>query len=458
MIATIPRSSLPDIAWPAIVTDDAARLLALQVQFRRSERWPADRMRAHQFAQLRQLLTHADRTMPFWRTRLRAAGIAPDTALTPDAWARIPILARSEAQDAGDALYCLSIPPAHGERQTASTSGSTGRPLRVARTDIQQIFWHAFLLRDMLWHRIDFSAKNATLRTMRNAGPGSEEGISADSLGGHLDSLFFTGPACAFNILRPTAEQAAWLLREDPAYLLTFSSNLSLLAQQFRDTAERPKNLRALRGFAEVVTDDARNLCREVFGVEIIDAYTAEEAGYLALQCPDNIAAMHVMSESVYLEVLNAAGEPCAPGEVGRVVITPLHNFAMPLIRYEIGDLAECGAPCTCGRNLPVLSRILGRTRDAVIMPDGSTRAAFVGSKGFYKVPAIRQFQVAQTARDTIEVRLVVRVPLTAEEEAFITGLVRADLDARFRVNIVYVDTIPRASSGKSQEFKCEIA
>ena len=121
MIATIPRSSLPDIAWPAIVTDDAARLLALQVQFRRSERWPADRMRAHQFAQLRQLLTHADRTMPFWRTRLRAAGIAPDTALTPEAWARIPILARSEAQDAGDALYCLSIPSAHGERHTAST-------------------------------------------------------------------------------------------------------------------------------------------------------------------------------------------------------------------------------------------------------------------------------------------------------------------------------------------------
>ena len=88
--------------------------------------------------------------------------------------------------------------------------------------------------------------------------------------------------------------------------------------------------------------------------------YTCQEAGYLALQCPD-YPHFHVQSENVLLEVVDDVGQPCGPGEVGRVLITSLNNFATPLIRYELGDYAEVGAPCPCGRGLPVLKRIMGR-------------------------------------------------------------------------------------------------
>lgn len=453
----IPRSAAHDIVWPAVTEGPTAKLLALQYQLRQSERWSPEALRAHQFMQLRQLVAHAARTMPFWRQRLRDADIDPGAPLTPEIWSRIPVLTRPEAQDAGARLHCLSIPPAHGERMTTATSGSTGRPLAVVKTDLHRLMWQSFLLRDVLWNKLDFRAKNASIRTLRNAVLRPGEGLRAPGWGQPFDTVFATGPSVAFEIRRPVAEQAAWLLREDPAYLLTFASNLPLLAQHFRDRAQRPRRLRILFSFAEIVTQDMRALCQDVFGVPIVDCYSSEETGYMALQCPDYPPALHVMAEGVYLEVLDAAGRPCAPGEVGRVVVTPLHNFAMPLLRYEIGDFAECGAPCACGRGLPVINRVIGRFRDAVRMPDGSARAAFFGSKSFYKVAAIRQYQVAQTALDTIEIRVVARRELTESEVSFVTAKAREDLDPRFTIRIVYVDHIPRTPSGKSEEFRCEI-
>ena len=467
MNVPVARSGLTDIVWPAMASDLGARLLGLQYQLRQSERWSAEELRAHQFAQLQHLVAHATRTMPFWRTRLREAGIEANTTLTPELWAQIPILTRADANAAGSALHCLSIPPAHGERINSSTSGSTGVPLQIAKTQMQQIYWHAFQLRDMLWHGTDFRAKNATIRRLRVPETRPGQGARQNFWDPALDKVYATGPFVTFEIRRPIPDQAAWWLREDPEYLITFSSNLALLAQHFRDTPRRPKRLRRLRGYAEVVSADLRELCREVFGVEIVDSYSSEEAGYLAVQCPDMPSTpqpgyptppLHVMAESALVEVLDEAGAPCAPGQVGRVVVTPLHNFAMPLLRYEIGDYAECGAACPCGRGLPVLNRVLGRTRSKVIMPDGASRAAFFGSQNFYRIPAIRQFQGVQVARDVIELRLVARRPLTPEEESVITGLVHGDLHPSFQIRFVYVDEIPRNPSGKIEDFRCEIA
>jgi phenylacetate-CoA ligase len=460
----IPRSGVSDLRWPALPMGTAARMLALQYQFSRTERWAPEELLAHQFAQLDQLVAHCDRTMPFYRARLREAGIAPGEKLTPANWARIPVLSRAAAQEAGTALHCLSVPAAHGALHRSGTSGSTGVPLSIVKTDLHQLFWDAFLLRDVLWHRLELKGKWAVLRRdlLGARGPGGEL-RAADTalrrlpdLGPSISGVFATGPLSLFEVRRPIAEQAAWLAREEPDYLLSFASNMALLAQHFRDTGQRLKRLRALRSFAEAVSEDQRDLCRDVFGVEILDAYSAEEIGYLALQCPDGHTHLHVMSEGVFLEVLDDREKPCAPGGIGRVVATPLHNFAMPLLRYEVGDYAEMGAPCPCGRGLPVLNRIIGRIRHGVLMPDGETRAARFGVT-FYKIAAIRQYQAVQTARDTIEIRLVARRELTAAEAAEITRLVHNDLDPRFRVRFVYVDAIPRLASGKYEEFRCEV-
>jgi phenylacetate-CoA ligase len=99
-------------------------------------------------------------------------------------------------------------------------------------------------------------------------------------------------------------------------------------------------------------------MVEEAWGVPVIFIYSRAEIGVMALQCPQN-DHLHVQSENVRLEVLDDDNMPCQPGETGRVVVTPLHNYQTPLVRYEIGDYAEVGEACSCGRGLPVLIRIL---------------------------------------------------------------------------------------------------
>jgi phenylacetate-CoA ligase len=124
--------------------------------------------------------------------------------------------------------------------------------------------------------------------------------------------------------------------------------------------------LREVRTSGEPVGATTRQLCRDAWNVPVTDVYAAAEAGCIALQCPGS-EHYHVQSESVLVEVLDGWNRACAPGTVGRVVVTTLQNFAMPLVRYDIGDLAEVGAPCPCGRGLPVLTRIAGRVRDTPV-------------------------------------------------------------------------------------------
>src|SRR3546814_3537656 len=136
------------------------------------------------------------------------------------------------------------------------------------------------------------------------------------------------------------------------------------------------------------------------------------------MQCPDH-EVYHVQSENVLLEVVDDDGRPCGPGETGRVLITSLHNFATPLIRYELGDYAEVGSPCACGRGLPVIKQVLGRKRNRLILSDGRSEFPYLGDHEEFRAitTKVREFQYIQRSVDVIEKLMVVSEPLTASEE-----------------------------------------
>jgi phenylacetate-CoA ligase len=159
----------------------------------------------------------------------------------------------------------------------------------------------------------------------------------------------------------------------------------------------------------------------------------------------------------VLVEVLGDDDEPCAPGEVGRVVVTALHNFATPLIRYEIGDYAEVGENCACGRGLPVLKRILGRERNFLVLPNGDKRFPEARMILMRLAPEIRQFQLLQKTVENIEVRLAVTSPLEGSKESRIARELNAKFSHEFSYRFVYVDSIPRHANGKFEEFKSEV-
>jgi phenylacetate-CoA ligase len=160
-----------------------------------------------------------------------------------------------------------------------------------------------------------------------------------------------------------------------------------------------------------------------------------------------------VQSESVKVEVLDDAGRPCAPGAIGRVVVSSLHNFAMPILRYKLGDYAEAGAPCPCGRGLPTLARILGRSRNMLVLPSGERYWPLSGAFEFRDIAPIRRSQMVQLDLERIEMRMVADRPVTPDEERRLAGVVRRWVGHPFEVQFKYLDAFPASASGKFEDF-----
>ena len=196
---------------------------------------------------------------------------------------------------------------------------------------------------------------------------------------------------------------------------------------------------------------------KEFFRLEPEDIYSAQEAGILAVQCPET-ANYHVMAETVIVEVVDDDGRACGEGKVGRLLVTDLTNFATPVIRYQIADYAEVGGVCACGRGLPVLRRIVGRERNLILMPDGTKRWPLTGYFHFRDIAPILQFQFVQTNRQVIEVNLVTARALMAGEEEALTKVIHQALVHPFTLLFKYHDgPLPRSASGKFEEFVCRI-
>ena len=443
------RSALAGTVWPAVPSDAGARALAMQFQFDQTQWWPPAELERHQMQQLRLLLRHAHDTMPFWRERLNKAGYTPDLDVTPEWFRSLPPLTRSDIQIHGEALISRAVPREHGATHHGQTSGSTGMPVGFAVTDLSQFFWLCFTLRDHLWHGRDFGGKLAGIRL------GVEE-AEASGWGKATDVAFTTGPVAALGITTDVEYQLDWLQSQNPDYLQSFPSNLDELARRSLERGIRIPKLREVRAIGEVLTPDIRDLVREVWGVKVTDIYSAREIGYIALQCPE-YEHYHVQSEGVIVEIINDSGEPCGPGQIGNVVLTSLHNFAMPLIRYRIGDLAEPGADCDCGRGLPVLKRIHGRVRNMVTLPGGRKNWPSFGDMRKSANDKIIQYQCIQRSLERIDVLLAVRSALTADEESDLRTTMQKALGHPFDLKFVYDISIVRSSSGKFEEFLSEL-
>lgn len=440
----VPVSVSEDILWPALTNPAGTAALAMQYQLEQSQWHDAKTLQSLQFEQLQSLVEHAWSHVPWHRTRLAATGWQPGRPLTPEIYARLPLMTRTDIQREGEALYADAVPKEHGHILMGQTSGSTGQPMKFLSTQLSVLFWEAFTLRESLWHQRDFSLKLASIRP----------GLKADSLSGwgKVFDVYGTGPLVQLPIDTPLNSQIDWLLEQRPGYLLSTPNHLATLAEAFREQGLVLPGLRQLRTFGVTVEPRIRNLCQEVFGVEIADMYSTTECGYLALQCPD-YPHYHVQSEGVLLEVLREDGLPCRPGETGKVVVTVLHNFAMPILRYELGDFAEAGEACPCGRGLPVLKRIVGRVRNQVRLPDGRRVWPSLASLTFFFDLPIRQWQIVQDQLNHLTVRLVVARALNSEEEKRIHTEIQAAFGNVFSIEIDYLEAFPPPVNGKFEDF-----
>jgi len=254
-----------------------------------------------------------------------------------------------------------------------------------------------------------------------------------------------------FSIARQTRPEEVIRIahKRGVAYLTGRPRSLQELASAALRAGERLP-LKALLTFGTATTSDERADCQAAFGAPMLGGYASKEAGLMAYDCPV-CGHMHLNSDAVFVEVVDDDGRVVPPGTQGRIVVTPLFNFAQPLIRYEQGDLGVLGASGQCGRSLPLLTRIVGRTTDLFRFPDGQVIAPSIPVE-FGRRMGAEAWQLVQVAPLAVEVRYVPRLDAPRDEAAFeaaVHQLVRADLAVTFRV----LDRMPEGPGGKFQQY-----
>ena len=297
----------------------------------------------------------------------------------------------------------------------------------------------------------DFRMKLAIITMDEDEHGGYPDGAAYENWGSFASQTFETGPSCVLHVSTKIHEQVEWLLRMEPDHLFTRAGNAQALAQHcLREQIKFPA-LRQLITFSDLLRAEARAVCKEAWDVPVVDIYSSAEVGYIALQCPES-ENYHIQAESVYVEILNEAGQACAPGEVGQVIVTPLHNFAMPLLSYASGDLAEVGE-CACGQGLPTLRRIIGRTRSVLSLPNGEQVFPELQDL-LIDLPMVRQFQIRRRERESLDVKLVVARALTENEAALLERELQRRFHYPFRIVISYHDELKPSKSGKFHNFR----
>ena len=375
-------------------------------------------LRELQWRRLKAALDHACAHAPLYRERFRALGATPADIRSLEDFARLPVTSREELRDPKGLLVVDQA----GVR-VSMTSGSTGR-----RTSsyFDERGW--VLAKHML-----------KLRARIACGVRASDRVALLQEGAPDPPRFSRwSRVAAFTVHRPVDEILPALIRFAPTVLYGFPGHLAQLAR-----AATPGALPVRRIFTsgELLDPTTRRVIEHGLGAPLFDVYGCSEVKEIAWQCPER-GGYHLNADWIHVEV-----DP--PGTAGRLLITPLYNRAMPLLRYDVGDTGEVvTGPCPCGRGLPLIRPTLGRSVDYLRLPDGRRLAPYDLTCAVEAIDGMRQYQFVQIERDLLELRLVPAQNFSpASEQALRTALAPV-LDG-VEVRVRPVDTIPAEPSGK---------
>lgn len=390
----------------SVLAGTAPRYLAL----RRSQYWDADTLRAYQYEALSKTLAAAAK-IPFYAKRFGSAAHVED-------FGKLPRLLRADIRELSAAVRALHHP---SEFTAGRSSGSSGMPAEFLFDRPHQIGRFATRARYLFENGWNPARRNIWLLFQ---GPYMEEGDASLVRSRAVLRTRFIHPSTDFAKL---AEEVCAL---DPVFLYAYPEYLVEMLKVLEGGRRRIPSLRKIFTGSEILEDDTRRRVRDLLGVEIADSYGTTE-GFIAWQC--ETGSYHVNAEQIMLEIIDDAGDPVGPGETGRVVITTLENYLMPLVRYEIGDFAVASqGPCACGRTLPTIGRIIGRTVNMFRLRDGRLLSPWEFVEVLRDSRWFRQFQMIQESLDTYILNYVGDEPLNADMKEFL----RAEFSKRVGTEI----------------------
>ena len=430
--------------FPKQLPDIVVRVLHLHRQLQMFERAPAARQNQLLKGQLDNLLLHAKRYSPFWGERL--ANRTFQGRSLAQTLKDVEPLTRKNLQSEFERLSAKFPKRETFGVSEGNSSGSTGTPVRFERcARLYTPLYLAVGFQCSRWHSIDQQ------RPLGVIGQKSKDKESAP-LGVPYRWL---GPV-AIGFERSTKDREIseiydYCARKNPAYLQCGPTILSKLARYALENGRNELRPEKALTLGSAVTDDTREIVAKGLGTKIIDRYSCEETGYIALQCPKH-NHFHVMNPATMVEIVDDDGEPCPPGKAGRVLLTSMQSYAMPLIRYEIGDMAEWGEPCDCGITLPVISKIWGRTRQMITTPDGRRTYLQIYARDFQDISELIEYRFVLHQNAVVVAHVRASQP-SASIAAAISEKVQRALGYPYPVRVQFVEEIDWGGSWKQEPF-----
>lgn len=451
---TLHRFTVPHIVFPLAERLGGRRMWSELRRLRAAQWLPPAELEARTVAQLRPLLRDATAHVPYYSDLFGRTGVQPDEIRTLADLARIPITTKADLR-AGFPERTTARNLSPGRRQRMMTSGSTGLPFEFywdrAAQDIRfgaylfSLEWAGVALWDTriaILIPSSFATNTRPPSRLRQFARSMVLGeqhlrLPADDLGAPaLRVLLARIPRRRRYFLRGYPSAIAWLARQ-------------LLAQ--RPLLERTPH--AVITYAESLTAVDAAIIREAFRCPVVNYYTAWDVPHMAQTCPDNLDAMHVVSDRVIVRIVRPDGSDAPPGESGRVVVTDLANYVMPLVNYALGDHAVAGPPCRCGRGFPTLAAVEGRSTEMIRTPQGRQISGVVlGHFLTFEAGVIRyvvEYQAVQTSPERVTLRIVPGERFTPAFAAALTVRLEAFLGPGMAIAVEPVDRILLEPSGK---------
>jgi phenylacetate-CoA ligase len=430
--------------------DSVARRRALE----RSQWWTPEQLAAHRVRALREFLIHIGAHVPYYRKRFAELGLKPERFGALAELAAYPLLSRAEIRAEMRGASEAFRSDVAGPLKRLNTGGSTGEPLvfYVGRDRVSHDV--AAKWRATRWWGVDIGDPEIVVW-------GSPVELGAqDRMRQWRDKLLRSELLPAFDMSERSLERYVARIRTlRPAMLFGYPSSLSMIAA-FADKRGQPMNdlgIRVAFVTSERLYDHQRALIERVFGCPVANGYGGRDAGFLAHQCP--AGGMHLTAEDIIVETVDAQGVPVAPGVSGEIVVTHLASRDFPFLRYRTGDLGVLDTKrCSCGRGLPLLSEIQGRTTDFVLAADGTAMHALALIYVIRDLPGIERYKIVQESRALTRVLIVPGAQFDAAVRAKIEAGLKQRLGAAVEIRIETVADIPAERSGKFKYVVSHVA
>ena len=407
--------------------------------------WSKEKLRKYQDKRLRQVVRYADRFVPFYHEKFKAAGVDASEIRGVGDLAKLPVIKKAEFKSQ-DLRRIVSSEYSLDELKKVRTSGSTGTPFQVHINSHEDAWRKAIYMRANI-----YCGQKPFDRWVVFTSPthfGDTTGIQR--------KIGFFAQNC-ISLFEPTDSKIRQVEAARPDILDGYSGSLFLLAREFKRKGLKTISPKLMFGNAEFIDEDSRRFMEGVFGAPYCDQFGCAEMDRTAWQCLER-KGYHLDVDSVVTEFIGEDGEPVSSGERGEVTYTSLFNLSMPFIRYAIGDI---GVPsdeaCSCGISLPMMEVVEGRQDSFLTLPDERVLSPMVFNfavSRFRYYDDIEQYQIRQKKTNFFEVKLKMQRfsvdPETMRSEFknhLKSFLALSEYDMEF--DISFVEEIPLSKTGK---------